>query len=71
MIGDRESSRTLALVPASSALCLAYLLLVRPWYLQWGATPSEQRPALPGDSVLPHAASRVPALLQSMSASSQ
>lgn len=55
MIGDRKSSRTLALVAASSALCLAYLLLVRPWYLQWGATPSEQRKALPGDSIIPNA----------------
>jgi len=32
---------------------LAFLLLVRPWYLNWGASPAEIGAALPGDENIP------------------
>lgn len=32
-------------------LAVAYAAFVRPWHAGWGATPGEQRMALPGDSL--------------------
>jgi hypothetical protein len=32
----------------------AYLLIVRPWHLRWGATDEEMRKRLPGDDLVPH-----------------
>lgn len=40
----------LVLVPALLAL---YSGVLHPWLLNWGATPAEQRMALPGDELLP------------------
>ncbi|MFF0769091.1 hypothetical protein ACFYUK_09360 [Nonomuraea wenchangensis] len=37
-----------------AAVPVAYLLLVRPWLLRWGATREEARAALPGDELVPH-----------------
>ena len=38
---------------AASALTLAYLKLVRPRVLSWGARPDEVAAVLPGDAILP------------------
>jgi hypothetical protein len=35
------------------ALALAYVFLIRPWHLRWGATDAELAMPLPGDSLLP------------------
>ena len=32
----------------------AYLLVIRPWHLRWGATEDETRRSLPGDELVPH-----------------
>jgi hypothetical protein len=32
----------------------AYLLIVRPWHLSWGATGEDVRKRLPGDELVPH-----------------
>jgi len=38
------------------ALCLAlYLLVIRPWMLQWGPTRQERHSSLPGDDLAPDA----------------
>ncbi len=37
-----------------AAVPVAYLLLVRPRLLRWGATREEVRAALPGDELVPH-----------------
>ncbi|QYC43438.1 hypothetical protein Nocox_29270 [Nonomuraea coxensis DSM 45129] len=39
----------------SAAVPVAYLLLVRPLLLRWGATREEARAALPGDELMPRA----------------
>ena len=46
----------LALAGSLVALFLAFLLVVRPWYLRWGATDDETRRPLPGDAIIPNAA---------------
>ena len=51
-------------VVASSAgaflgLYLMVGLLLRPWYATWGATAAEARDPLPGDEIVPEAASQV------------
>ena len=38
-----------------TAKLLAYILVLRPWQLRWGATAAEQQDALPGDELLGHA----------------
>lgn len=47
--------RILALVGASAAILCAFFLIVRPWYLRWGATDEEARRILPGDEIIPTA----------------
>lgn len=44
----------LPLVWAGAHLHLAYSWLVRPWHLEWGATPEEVRHPMPGDELVPH-----------------
>lgn len=39
---------------ASLGLVAAYLLLIRPWHLTWGATEEEVHRALPGDEINSH-----------------
>lgn len=45
-----------ALLGAFAALMTGFSLLVRPWYLEWGATTAETRKVLPGDEIIPGAA---------------
>ena len=42
----------LSLGGAVLLLPLVYLLIVRPWFLKWGATTAERTRALPGDDVV-------------------
>ncbi|UBU18293.1 hypothetical protein [Nonomuraea gerenzanensis] len=44
--------RTTAALVAGAA---AYLLLIRPWQLRWGATREEARAPMPGDEIAPRA----------------
>jgi hypothetical protein len=44
--------RWLALLSALGALFAVTFLLVRPWYLTWGASVAEVRAALPGDELI-------------------
>lgn len=43
-------SMTLAI---AAALAAAYVLVVRPWYLRWGANEDEVKKPLPGDELVP------------------
>jgi hypothetical protein len=43
----------LAATAIASAATLAYLRVIRPWQLRWGATPEEVGRPLPGDEVVP------------------
>ena len=36
-----------------TAILCAFYVVVRPWYLQWGASDIEARMALPGDAIVP------------------
>jgi hypothetical protein len=47
-----DPRRFLAVAATASAVCLAYLRIVRPWQLSWGATPDEVGRALPGDEIV-------------------
>jgi hypothetical protein len=44
--------RALALLVAFAAMIGAFFLVVRPWYLRWGATEDETRRPLPGDDII-------------------
>lgn len=46
-----SSFRTLALWGAAGAA--AYIYILRPWHLRWGATDEEVERALPGDELVP------------------
>lgn len=48
--------RLLALAGALALLLVGFFLLVRPWYLRWGATEAELRTPLPGDEIVATAA---------------
>ena len=50
--------RVLAVLGAFVVLGLAFAVLVRPWYLRWGATDAETVMPLPGDSIVPGAAAQ-------------
>jgi hypothetical protein len=50
------ASRYVALASILAAILSAFLMVVRPWYLRWGATDAETRRALPGDQIVPEAA---------------
>ena len=41
-----------------AAVVLAWALVLRPWYLRWGATDAEVRRVLPGDGVMPPSAAQ-------------
>ena len=47
--------RCMAAVAALGAAAAAYILLVRPWHLHWGATDQERSGSLPGDDLAPEA----------------
>ena len=38
----------------SIALVVVFRLVIRHWYLHWGATESEAARMLPGDELVPH-----------------
>jgi hypothetical protein len=42
------------ILAAGALLPWAYLLIVRPWHLSWGATDEDVRKSLPGDELVPH-----------------
>ena len=50
-----HAARFIALGATTVAILSAFLLLVRPWYLHWGATDEEARRSLPGDGIIPNA----------------
>lgn len=47
-------SRALSLVGLGAVTHLAYTWVLRPWHLEWGATPEEVRRPMPGDDLVPH-----------------
>ena len=46
------SRRTVAGVTVIGGVAAAYILVVRPWHLRWGATGQESRESLPGDDLI-------------------
>src|SRR5579872_611663 len=42
-----------------AALLFAYLYMIRPWHLHWGATHLDRIAALPGDALSPYASAVV------------
>jgi hypothetical protein len=46
------SRRTVAGVTVIGGAAAAYILVVRPWHLRWGATGQESRESLPGDDLI-------------------
>jgi hypothetical protein len=42
------------IVTVGALLPWAYLLIVRPWHMRWGATDEDVRKSLPGDELAPH-----------------
>jgi hypothetical protein len=52
---DSRSRRALALLVTLALFCVAFFAVVRPWYLNWGATSEERRRALPGDEIVANA----------------
>ncbi len=53
LIQSRQAKRA-ALFAGGAGAALAYLLAVRPWHLQWGATDAEFQKPLPGDEIVPN-----------------
>ena len=52
---DRLWVRCSVLALTLTAVVCAFFAIVRPWNLQWGASDSEARVALPGDEIIPRA----------------
>jgi hypothetical protein len=52
---ERALRRATPLVVAASCAMAAHLVVLRPWYLEWGATDAERAASLPGDE---HVAAR-------------
>ena len=46
------SRRTVGGVTVIGGAAAAYVFVVRPWYLRWGATGQESREPLPGDEII-------------------
>jgi hypothetical protein len=55
---NRLWMRAFVLALTAAAMLAAFFTLVRPWYLRWGATDAEARMTLPGDEIVPNAASQ-------------
>jgi hypothetical protein len=55
MTTNNTAFRLLALAVALAAVVSVFLFLVRPWYLNWGATAEERVRPLPGDEIVPNA----------------
>src|SRR5919202_6348944 len=45
--------RALAVLPILGLLSGLFVVVLHPWFMNWGSTPEEQRMALPGDTALP------------------
>jgi len=45
-------SHSLTITAIAAAVAAAYVLVVRPWYLRWGASEDEVRKPLPGDELV-------------------
>jgi hypothetical protein len=54
-MADRDMRRWLAMLGACLAIALCFAYIVRPWYLQWGATDDEARRPMVGDQIVPGA----------------
>jgi hypothetical protein len=52
---EGSGRRLLLLAVSLLTLALAFVVVVRPWYLQWGATSEERSQSLPGDEIIPRA----------------
>jgi hypothetical protein len=48
-----NSTRCLSAAAIAGAAVAAYVALIRPWHLKWGATPEEIAADLPGDELTP------------------
>jgi hypothetical protein len=54
----RTLFRGLILALALAAIGANFVVYTRPWFLRWGATPNELTRVLPGDEIVPNAASQ-------------
>jgi len=54
--GSRMARILRALAAVGALAPWAYLLIVRPWHIKWGATDEDVRKGLPGDGLVPHPA---------------
>jgi len=54
--GSRMARILRALAAVGALAPWAYLLIVRPWHIKWGATDEDVRKGLPGDELVPHPA---------------
>jgi len=55
---NRLWMKAVVLALTAAAILAAFFTLVRPWYLRWGASQVEARMTLPGDEIVPNAASQ-------------
>ena len=55
---DRRWMRAYLLASIFTVILASFFAVVRPWYLQWGASDAEARMPLPGDEIIPNAASQ-------------
>src|SRR5271167_3967056 len=53
-----ELVRVRSVLPILAAVWGVYFAALHPWLMNWGATPTEQRMALPGDQLLPDGSCR-------------
>src|SRR5215211_5607087 len=54
--GSRAVRTLRPIMAVGTLLPWVYLLIVRPWHMNWGATDEEVRKRLPGDELVPHPA---------------
>jgi hypothetical protein len=54
--GSRMARILRALAAVGALAPWAYLLIVRPWHIKWGATDEDVRKGLPGHELVPHPA---------------
>jgi hypothetical protein len=52
-MGCRSCARLSGAAAAFGAAAAAYVLVLRPWHLRWGASAGEARQHLPGDEIVP------------------
>ena len=54
MIGSKLNGKLLGSTLGTVAALAAYVFVVRPWHLKWGATNDEVKMTLPGDELVEH-----------------